>query len=366
MFQKLLRIGIPLVLLIAAVFVYKRFAGNRSPSGQVPAAAAARPQGSPLPVYTYKATPRLLQERVTATGTVLAEESIEVTVEVAGKVVAVEFEEGSRVSKGDVLITINDSELQAELARTIHRVELAKLQARRQQQLFDVQGASRESLDAALNEQRVLEAEADLIRAQLDKMQIRAPFDGIVGLRQVSEGGYLTPSSRVATLQDITTIKIEFAIAERHMGRIKPGAEVRFSVAGVPGSFPATVYAIEPRIDLATRTIRLRARAANPNNQILPGAFASVDVLLGDIDNALVVPASAIIPGLNEKTLFIIENGRAQPRTVETGLRLDREIQIVSGLEPDSVVITSGQLQLRPGLPVEAVDSAPSAGAPKS
>lgn len=362
MSHKLLRIGLPLLVLAVAVVAYTWFTGKRQPSGPAPAATAARPQGGPLPVYIYKASPRLLQERVTATGTVLAEESIEVTVEVAGKVVAVEFKEGSRVSKGDVLITINDSELQAELARTLHRIELAKLQARRQQQLFDVQGASRETLDAALNEQRVLEAEGDLIRAQLDKMQIRAPFDGIVGLRQVSEGGYLTPSSRVATLQDITTIKIEFAIAERHMGRIKPGAEVRFSVAGVPGSFPAAVYAIEPRIDLATRTIRLRARAANPGDAILPGAFASVDVLLGDIENALVVPASAIIPGLREKTLYVLVDGRAQPRTVETGLRLDREIQILSGLEPDSVVITSGQLQLRPGLAVEAVDPGQTAG----
>jgi len=363
MSHKLLRIGLPLLLLAAAVVAYTWFSGNRQPSGPSPTAVPARQAGGALPVYTYKATPRLLQERVTATGTVLAEESIEVTVEVAGKVVAVAFEEGSPVSKGDVLIKINDSELQAGLARTVHRIELAKLQARRQQQLFDVQGTSRESLDAALNEQRVLEAEGDLIRAQLDKMQIRAPFDGIVGLRQVSEGGYLTPSSRIATLQDITTIKIEFAIAERHMGRIKPGAEVRFSVAGVPGSFPAKVYAIEPRIDLATRTIRIRARAANPGNTILPGAFASVDVLLGDIENALVVPASAIIPGLREKTLYVIENGQAQPRTVETGLRLDREIQILSGLEPGSVVITSGQLQLRPGLPVEPVDAGQTAGA---
>jgi membrane fusion protein (multidrug efflux system) len=202
----------------------------------------------------------------------------------------------------------------------------------------------------------VLEAEVDLIRAQLDKMQIRAPFDGVVGLRHVSVGTYLNPSARVATLQDLGTLKIEFAIAERHMNRVKSGAEVRFSVAGVPGSFPASVYAIEPRIDLATRTVRLRARAENPNQAILPGAFASVDVALGEIPDALVVPASAIIPGLREKTLYVIEDGRAQARTIETGLRLDREIQIISGLEPNSVVITSGQLQLRPGLAVEPAD----------
>jgi membrane fusion protein (multidrug efflux system) len=355
MSNPLLRIGLPVVILGAAVAGYMLYRGKQDATSPV-SASGVRPEAGPLPVYTFKAEPRLLRERVTATGTILAEEAIDLTAEIAGKVVEVAFEEGGRVSKGDVLVKINDSELQAELARTIHRVELAKLQARRQQQLFDVQGTSREALDAALNEQRVLEAEVELIRAQLDKMQIRAPFDGVVGLRHVSVGAFLNPSARVATLQDLGTLKIEFAVAERHMNRLRTGAEVRFGVAGVPGTFPATVYAIEPRIDLATRTVRLRARAANPDNAILPGAFASVDVALGEIPDALVVPTSAIIPGLREKTLYVIENGRAQPRTVETGLRLDSEIQILSGLEPGSVVITSGQLQLRPGLPVEPAD----------
>ncbi len=366
MSKPLLRIGLPVVFLgvaLAAFWFYRA----RQDAPKPVATVAARPEAGPLPVFTHTAKPRLLQERVTATGTILAEEAIDLTAEVAGKVVEVAFEEGGRVSKGDVLLKINDSELQAELTRTIHRVELAKLQARRQQQLFDVQGASREALDAVLNEQRVLEAEVELIRAQLDKMQIRAPFDGVIGLRHVSVGAFLNSSARVATLQDLSTLKIEFSLAERHMNRIRPGAEVRFSVAGVPGSFLATVYAIEPRIDLATRTVRLRARAANPNKAILPGAFASVDVALGDIPDALVVPTSAIIPGLREKTLYVLENGRAQPRTVETGLRLEREIQILSGLEPGSVVITSGQLQLRPGLPVEpAGRDASSAGRPSS
>jgi len=357
MTRTILRIGIPLVLLLGAVLFYRGRTADPAPGGpSVPTASRGGP--AVLPVQTHVAVPRLLEERVTATGTVLAEEAVDVTVESGGKVVAVGFEEGARVARGDVLVRINDAELQAALTRAVHRVELAKVQARRQQQLFDAQGASREALDAALNEQRVLEAEVALIRAQLDKLTVRAPFDGVVGLRQVSEGAYLAPSSRVATLQNLDTLKIEFAIAERHMNRIRPGAEVTFSVAGVPGAFPATVYAIEPKIDLATRTIRLRARAENPDRAILPGAFASVNVALGEIPDALVVPASAIIPGLRDKTLYVIEQGRAQPRTVETGLRLDRDLQIVSGLEPGAVVITSGQLQLRPGLPVEPVATA--------
>ena len=202
----------------------------------------------------------------------------------------------------------------------------------------------------------MLEAEAALINARLEKTRVRAPFDGRVGLRHISAGTYLTPGARVATLQNLSTLKIEFTVAERHMDRLRTGAAIEVRIAGAADPITASVYAIEPRIDEVTRTIRLRARAANPDGRILPGAFATVRLPLRTIPDAILIPAAAVIPGLNQQTVYVIEDGKAAPRVVQTGIRLDREIQITSGLKAGDVVITSGQLQIRPGAPVRPVE----------
>ena len=309
-----------------------------------------------MPVYTARVEPRSLQERVTATGTVTADEAVDLVSEIAGKVVTLGFEEGAPVKRGDLLVQLYDAELAAQVERAQSRLELALAQAERQKQLAAAGGTSRADLDAAESEAMVLRAEVELAKAQLAKTSIRAPFDGIVGLRYVSVGANITPSSRIATLQKLDTIKVEFSIAERYLGRVQPDAEVTIRLTGLEEPFKGRLYATEPRIDEATRSLRLRARAENPGGRALPGGFATIELGLREIPNALLVPADAIIPGLNEQQLYVLENGRAQPRKVQTGLRLAREVQILDGLEPNAVVITSGQLQLRPGMPVNAVE----------
>jgi membrane fusion protein (multidrug efflux system) len=253
------------------------------------------------------------------------------------------------------LLKTDNTELAAQAARAESRVALARAQAKRQNQLVAAGGTSREALDAAESEVSVLEAEARLARAQFAKTEIRAPFDGIIGLRYVSEGALINPSARIATLQKINPIKVEFTVAERHLDRVQSDALVKISVAGISEPFTGRVYAIEPRIDSATRSLRLRARAENPGARVLPGGFATVEMTLREIPDALLVPASAIISGLNEQQVYVLENGQAQPRKVQTGLRLARQIQILSGIEPGATVITSGQMQLRPGVRVQPV-----------
>lgn len=342
-------LGVALIAVIVVAMILANQYLSRGPAAAAPARQAA---AAPVPVYTHKAEAKPFVEHLVATGSVLAEESVELTSEISGKVVALRFEEGSRVSKGDVLVKLDDSELQAELARSLSQADLAELQAARQKELFAVRSASQEAYDMALNEVRVLEAQTALIRARLAKTAIRAPFDGLVGLRNVSVGAYLTPGSRIASIQDITTVKVEFTVAERHMDRLATGNEVKVTVAGSPEPFTGTVYAIEPRIDLATRTIRLRARAENPGGRIFPGAFATVELALREIPEAIFVPAGALIAGLNQQTVFVNDGGKAQIRVVQTGLRLDRDVQVTSGITTGDEVITSGQLQLRPGVPV--------------
>jgi len=356
--RKLGFLGLVGVALIAAFFFVRRSEGPGDPAApgtSAPAAKAARGPSGPLSVYTHPVVPRLLKEQITATGTLAADESVDLVSELSGKIVSIDFREDSKVSRGDVLLRIDDTELRAQLARAESRLNLAQAQARRQEQLGVGVGTSQDAFDAAMNELRVLEAEAEVVRTQLAKTEIRAPFDGRIGLRHVSEGAYLTPNTRIASLQKVDPIKIEFAVAERYLDRLQRDAQVRISVAGIHGSFTGTVYAFEPQVDLSTRMLRMRARAPNPDSRALPGGFATVEVPLRESPNAILVPTDALIVGLNEQHVYVIEEDRAVLRRVETGLRRSREIEILSGLRAGDTVITSGQLQLRPGLPVVSI-----------
>jgi membrane fusion protein (multidrug efflux system) len=354
MIKKLLSLGLIIATLVAMIVAARHLTGKKGPDK----AASGPTRSGTLPVYTHTATARPLQERVTATGSILADEAVELTAEASGRIVKLAIDEGSRAQKGALLVKINDSELRAELARAKHLAELARIQAERQKQLLASQGASQEAYDLALNELRVREADIALIEARIEKTEIRAPFDGIIGLRYVSEGGYITSSTRVATLQSTATLKVDFTVPERHMNRLEPGGDVSIRIAGLPEPFPGKIYAIDPRIDETTRTLRLRARATNPGGRVIPGAFATVEITLREIADAILIPAGAIIPGLNEKTVFVLEEGKAQARKVETDLRLASEVLVISGIKAGDVVITSGQLQLRPGMAVTAVQRA--------
>jgi membrane fusion protein (multidrug efflux system) len=250
----------------------------------------------------------------------------------------------------------------AERQRALHRVELAERAEARQRQLLEDGVISSENYDVALGELNVLRAELDLIDAQLVKTEIRAPFSGIVGLRYVSPGSYLSSQTRIASLSDLDPIKLDFTVPEKYSGLLGVGDEVSFSVDGSQRSFTGTVYAVEPGVDPATRALRLRARCPNPDGALVPGAFANVDLVLRSVEDALTVPSIAVIPELGGKKVFVVEAGVAQPRSVETGIRTETLVQITSGLRTGDLVITSGLLQLQPGLEVEIAGGEDNAG----
>lgn len=339
----------------AGIFAVRLLPQAGRPAAPTAKQGSSRDAAAPLPVYTHEARASMLQERITATGTLAADESVNLVSEISGKITSISFEEGARVSKGDILIKIDDSELRAQLQRAESRVNLALAQAQRQQQLGVGIGTTQENYDAAISETRVLEAEAEVVRVQLAKTELRAPFDGLIGLRYVSEGAFVTQATRIASLQKIDPIKVEFSVAERHLDRLQRDAEVRLEVAGLEEPFTGRIYAIEPQVDRESRMLRLRARAPNPGSRALPGGFATIQLPLREIPDAIMIPADALVAGLNQQQVYVVEQGRAQLRTVLLGLRLPREVQIVSGLRPGEIVITSGQLQLRPGMPVQPV-----------
>jgi len=310
----------------------------------------------PLKVSTFLVEPTVFAESVSARGTVRAEESGELQAEISGKVVSINFTEGTLVKKGDLLVKLNDSDLRANLARYRHSKDLAEVRFRRYSQLFDQKVVTQDDYDSAFSEMNVQQSFIDLYAAQIEKTEIRAPFDGVVGLRYVSVGALVTANTQIATLQRLDELKIDFSVPEKYSGRIKVGGEIRFSVGEGLHQYTGRIFAIDPRIDSGTRSLMVRAVGANPDGSLLPGAFTNVVVPLEQMANAFLIPAEAVIPGLEEKNVFVIQDGVAQRRAVETGSRTATLVHIVSGLQAGDRVITSGLQTMRANQPVEALN----------
>jgi membrane fusion protein (multidrug efflux system) len=314
--------------------------------------AVASPTDQRLPVNIHIVRPDTLDEQIFSTGTLVANEEVELRSEVAGKIIKIYFQEGSRVAKGDLLVKINDAEMQAQLLRELSRQELAEKAEQRQRQLFERALISQEAYDAARNELNTVKANIQLIRAQIEKTEIHAPFEGMIGLKYVSDGSYITPTTRIATLQDTHPIKIDFSIPEKYANVVRKNMKVRFKVQGLDRLYEGVVYAIEPKIDQATRTVLLRAISPNPTGELFPGSFAEVQLTLQRIENALTIPSEALIPDMAGQRVFVYKNGIAQSQRVQTGIRTATTIQITSGVSAGDSVITSGILQIRAGMPV--------------
>ncbi len=247
---------------------------------------------------------------------------------------------------------LNDDDLQAQLRKTKLQIELAEEQEQRARHLLDVNASSREQYDIVLNQLHSLEADRDNLLAAIRKREVRAPFDGIVGLRTVSEGAYVTPSTRIASMQKIDPLKIDFAIPERHAAEVEVGDRVQFRNQTTTREFSGRLYAIEPKIDAATGTVQLRARIDNPGGSLFPGAFVEIELRLRKIPDALMVPTQAVIPVLKGQTVLVQRGGAARQVAVRTGIRTAAEVQVIEGLAPGDTVITTGLMQLRPGAPV--------------
>ncbi|MGA1465727.1 MAG: efflux RND transporter periplasmic adaptor subunit, partial [Balneolaceae bacterium] len=298
-------------------------------------------------------------DRIFSSGTVEANERIDLRAEVTGIVEAIYLTEGSRVQEGDLLLKINDSELQAQKSRAEYRYNLAAQQEERQRRLLEKGGVSQEDYDATLNQVNVFRSEMQLIDAQLEKTEIRAPFSGRIGLKYVSKGQFIGPDQPIASLQELDRVKIDFSVPERYAGRVQTGDLMRFEVQGIDSTFVGEVYAIEPRINTDTRTLSLRAISDNPEFLLYPGAFANIELVLEEIEEALMVPTISLIPGLNSQKVYVAVDGMVEERIVKTGIRTSEKVQILEGLNPGDQVLTTGLLQARPGLAIRVVSHQP-------
>lgn len=344
-------IGVVAAGILVLLALPKLTASRGEAGGQT--AMSSQQQSAPLGVSTFVVEETSLQDKIVTTGTVLANEEVELRPETSGRITQIAFREGRPVQAGALLVKINDSELQAQRRRAERRLELAEERAFRQERLLEKGGVSQEEYDATVSEVDVLRAEVELIEAQIDKTEIRAPFSGLIGLRYASEGSYVSPATRIATLQSLNPAKIEFSVPEKYAAQVGLGDAITFTVEGVDGAFEGEIYAFEPQIEAGTRTLAVRARSPNPQGRLLPGAFADIEVVLSEVSDALTVPAIAVIPEQGGNRVYLYEGGTAQPRSVETGIRMADRVQITEGLAPADTIILTGLQQLRPGLPVQ-------------
>ncbi|KUK60007.1 MAG: RND family efflux transporter, MFP subunit, partial [Bacteroidetes bacterium 38_7] len=288
-----------------------------------------------------------------STGTLLPDEEEELSFEAQVKLVGIYFDEGRRVKKGELLAKLNDAPLQAQLLKLQAQHKLTEEKLFRQKQLLDRDAISRESYDQVATELQTIEADIKLLEARIAETELRAPFDGIIGLRLISEGAYATTQTPIARLVKISPLKLEFSIPERYAGNVSPGFPVKFSIDGISKEFQAEVYAVEPKVEINTRTIVVRAFYPNKNEELKPGRFTSVILILSQLDNAIAIPTQALIPEMDGEKVFVYRNGKAEKINVTTGLRTESQIEIKSGLKFGDTLLTTATLQLRQGLPVK-------------
>lgn len=354
--RRIRNIAIVGILLLALVFILYR-TGVLGGSSEAEKTAAPAPAGGPMaqgpvPVKARLITKGQLDDYIIVNGSTAPNEEVTISSEVPGKVANILFKEGAAVQKGTALVQLDVAELQAERKRLEVQKDLNTKIAERLKALYEREGVSLQEYEVAKAEVEKVKAEIALNDAQIEKRTIRAPFSGKLGLRQISEGSYLSPGSPIISLVSINPIELEFSVPERYSQAVKPGTRVRFKLDGVAGDFSAVVAAAEPIIDAATRTYKLKATAPNDRGLILPGAFATVTVSLQSYAATIMIPTESVVPELGGKKVFVYRNGTAHPVAIETGLRQDADIQVISGLNEGDTLITSGVLQIKPGAPV--------------
>ncbi|MCC5835451.1 MAG: efflux RND transporter periplasmic adaptor subunit [Opitutales bacterium] len=299
-----------------------------------------------------------LRDRLVLNATLMAEDRVQLRSEISGRVTGIYFEEGTTAEEGELLLKIRDDDLQAQRKGKQLQMELAEIQLRRQQRLLDNQSTTQEAFDEARIRLETLESELELIDAQIAKTEIRAPFTGRVGLRQISVGTLLDPSTVVTSIQDISKLKVDVAVPERFLSRVREGMSLDLRIDGVDKAYRGEVTAIDPQINVATRTITLRAEIDNSDYQLRPGGFATIELVLSEIEDALLVPATAVIPDLERTTVYVLEDDRAVSREIRTGLRTRERVQVTEGLQPGDRVIVAGIQDLRDGIEVNVLESA--------
>lgn len=319
------------------------------------AAGSKNSKKPPTPVTVFVIGEAELEDKLYASGTIVANESSELKAEASGNITYINFPEGNTVSAGTLLLKVNDADLRAQFDKIKIQLKLAEDSEKRLKNLLQVSGVSQQEYDVALSNLHSLKADSAYHQAQIAKTEVRAPFNGVVGIRNVSLGSYITPATTVAQIHQISLVKIDFSIPEKYSSLFKVGDIIKFQTEGLNTNYQAKITVKDPLIELNTRNVRYRAVTSNPRSELMPGAFARVELSLKDKPNTIFVPTEAIIPVLKGKKVYVLNAGLAEEKLVETGLRTEDHVQILSGLSTGDSVVVNGNFQLKNGSPVKVV-----------
>lgn len=344
----LLVAAIILLLILGKVFFFTEKTEEKSPAGggkggvRMPA----------MPVDYLVAGLSASDQSIFSTGTVIPNEEVELKSEVNGRLISLKLQEGTYVKKGQLIAKLQDEDLRAQLKKVAFEEALANQIEARQKKLLDINAISKEEYEISVNKIKTLSADKELLEVQLRKTVITAPFNGKIGFKNISEGAYITPATIIGTLVQTNPIKIDFTIPEKYASMIRGGQSITFLRDGSQKSYTATVVAIDPKVDENLRTLTIRAKATNNGGDLLPGMFVRVNLNLGT-ERSIMVPTDAVIPVLDGKKVYVMRNGKATDAMIKTGLRNERNVQVVEGLQIGDTVITSGIISLKDGTAVK-------------
>lgn len=366
----LVAIGALLLASVAAWFALSHRPTMPEPGGaaktgatgdKAAAASAASAKGPPAaPVVVYDVQPVTLQEDLQAVGSLRSNESVVLRPEVSGRIASIDFRDGQPVAKGDLLVALDDALNRAEVAQARAEYELAQSNLKRTEDLARKNFVSSSAQDQAASNLEVAAAKLKLAEARLAKMRIVSPFDGVAGIRNVSVGDYVREGADLVNIEDIRTLKVDFRLPERLFAQIRVGQPIEVVADALPDKRSrGVVDAVNPRVDASGRSLELRGRLTNPGNALRPGMFVRVRVIVGERDNALLVPEEAIVPAGQDFYVWKVVDGKSQRAKVRVGVRREAKVEIVDGLAPGDRVVVEGQLRLaRDGQPVRIANGA--------
>jgi len=346
---KYILISFILVVIAAAFLLPKLLSGSKTDNVQK---SGPDSKNMPLPANGFVVNAEELDNSIRVSGSIVANEEVELRSELSKKISGIYFKEGTYVPKGKLLFKLDDSDLQAQMNKLIIQSELTEIKLNRTKELFEKNLSTREEYDVIQNEFDAINAELEILEIQIDKTNIRAPFSGIIGFRNVSNGSYVTPNIVLASIQDIGKVKLDFSVPEKYITAFRKGETISFTVEGLSDEFKGLITAFEPTLDGSTRSLTVRAVSQNPGRKLIPGTFANVNLNLISVKDAILIPTQALIPKLKGHDVFVIKNGKAKLIDVSAGMRTESKVQIVSGLNPGDTILTTNILRLKDGSPV--------------
>lgn len=351
--KRTLIVGLALVVAVGGTYM---LLGGESQAQQQQNGGGA---GMGMPVEAAPVKVERINRVITAVGSLQSDESVILSPEIAGRVLKINFDEGQTVKAGDLLIQLDDAVYAAELDEARANLSLSRTNHQRAAELFRKGAGTERSRDEAFSRMKVDEARVGLAKARVEKMALRAPFDGVVGLRSVSVGDYVNVGQALANLEKMDVIKVDFRLAELNLPLVNVGQKLQVRVDAYPDRvFDGEVYAIDPRIGADGRSIVVRARIANTTGELRPGLFARVQLVVDSREDAIIVPEQALMPQGEAHNVYVVDaDSKVEMRTVKVGIRRKGEAEIVEGLKAGDVVISGGQIKVGPGMPVMVLPS---------